>query len=362
MNRACAPGWGREHFLPAPGCFPPATEPRRDERVLACYILVPGDPQAALGHALAGLTRDGGQFEMIDWYADRAAAPMRLLDAAQRITPTLVFLQIQGPGVLTSTHLAELRTLCHHSAVIVQWDGDHRHDHTDGPDRDWFRELARGCDINAVTCTRDVLEYAEQGVRGASYLQIGCDTDLWRPTDPAPEVPEIVMLANYYPSMHRERIETCKRLTDEFPGKFSVYGRGWHHRPDIASGRFLEQHEEAAVYSAASAAVSMSIRNDLPRYTSDRLFRCLASGALTLVEEFPDMEGLGLEDSVNCRVFEDWYDLERIVSIWLSRAASCWWSTDIRAGARELALSHSWTARMRELSAMVETIRSQRAA
>src|SRR4029077_10849063 len=105
------------------------------------------------------------------------------------------------------------------------------------------------------------------------------------------------------------RRDLVARLGRRFEDEFAVYGSGWPIAPHVRP--FLRQAEEAVVYHAARAAISMSIRNDLARYTSDRLFRALAAGAYVLVERFPDAAGLGLFDGVNCRFWSDEPELRR---------------------------------------------------
>ena len=162
MRREAAPGWPAV-FLPAVGCRPPAVQPRRDERVLHVCLRVPGDPQNALAYALRSLTRDGGAYAELDWCATpREQLNHRLWEAARELRPTLVFAQVQTPGVFTATDFDVLRQHAP-GVVIVQWDGDHRHDHVDGEDRAWFRSLASACDASLVVCTRDVEEYARLG-------------------------------------------------------------------------------------------------------------------------------------------------------------------------------------------------------
>lgn len=345
-------------FLPEPGKRPPRAEPRRDERLLHVCLRVPGDPQNALADALRGLTERGGEYAEVDWIAAGASFPEKLLETAAKIQPTLVFAQIQTPGILTAGDVERLRRVSAPGVVVMQWDGDHRHDHTDVPERDWFRHLARACDINACVCTRDVEEYAEQGVPGAAYLQIGVDADIWGPSTPEPSGPEIVLLASYYSRLgYKTRLEAARMLSASFPGKFAVYGHGWNGVEGVSSRPFVPHLAEAPLYSKAVAAISVSIRNDLPRYTSDRLFRCLASGALTLVEKFPDMEGLGLLNGVNCVVWDSVEELKILVS-----DALTFWPVSrgslIRTAARDLALTHTWEARMKELAYMVERVRA----
>jgi hypothetical protein len=329
--------------------------------VLHICLRVPGDPQNALAKALQSLTVCGGAYAEVDWMASGVRLIDRIIDTASHVKPTLIFAQIQTAGILSGGEMDRIRRVCAPGCVIVQWDGDHRHDHTDGQDREWFRNLSQGCDINAVTCTRDVEEYAEQGVRGAAYLQIGVDTDLWRPTTPDIHAPDVVMLANCNARLGYEtRRSVARMLSQSYPDGFAVYGHGWEQEPGVRWLSFVPHQCEAPIYSRSVAALSISIRNDLPRYTSDRLLRCLASGALTLVEAFPDMEGLGLRDGYNCMTWCGEGELHYLVGKILENHSDRYYS-DIRCRARELALTHSWDARMGELMAMVQSIRETRA-
>lgn len=353
MIRQAAPNWGQT-FLPHPGCYPPAATPRRDERLIHVCLRVPGDPQTALANALRGLTRDGGTYAEVDWVPDPRHAGEKLRTIAQQLKPTFVFVQVQTADVLSVADLEVVRRFADPSCVIVNWDGD-RHYEADAPQRAWFRDLSRGCDASAVVCTRDAENYAKLGVKGAAFLQIGVDADLWKPTDPSPNTPAVVMLASDYPHLqsYNRRVDICRKLTAALPGQFAVYGYGWQ-RPDVASRPFLQHHEEAPVYSGAMAAVCMSIRNDLPRYSSDRLFRVLASGTVPLVEWFPDCEGLGLVDQVNCLLWHDWDELRCLVN------GPVLDNPGMRQAARALALEHTWEARMFELAAVTNTIREDR--
>jgi hypothetical protein len=327
------------------------------ERVLHVCLRVPGDPQAALARALRGIS---SEYAEVSWCeVPRPLLRQTLLETAHRVRATLVFAQIQTAGVIDPSDLPALRQVCDPSCVIVQWDGDRRFPPTH-PERSWFAPLGMACDASLVTCTSDASEWARMGVPRAGFLQIGVDADLWRPCEPAPNTPPIVALAgNYSLPGYERRTAIFRHLTQTYPGQFAVYGHGWG-QGDIASRPFLQHAEEAPVLSAARAALSMSIRNDLPHYTSDRLFRCLAAGALTLVEEFPGMRDLGLRHGVNCLIFRDWEGLRLLTDAILAPAGYPD-AAGIRAAARELALTHTWDARMVELLALVDTIRRERA-
>jgi hypothetical protein len=86
-------------------------------------------------------------------------------------------------------------------------------------------------------------------------------------------------------------------MTARYGARFGVFGMNWQLN---GSGHGAVQlAAEATVYSSARAALSISIDNNIARYTSDRLIRMLCSGSLCLVERFPDCEGLGLVDGAD---------------------------------------------------------------
>lgn len=367
MNRSAASCWPHT-FLPAPGCRPLAIEPRRDERVLHVCLRVPGDPQAALAAALKSISSD---YVEVDWMkvkqaGESVADVACVLARLQR--PTLVFIQAQTPGVLDWTGIAKLRPLCAPNCVFIQWDGDQHHA-PDAPQREWFVNLGRACDVSLICNTEYPLVYDRMGVR-CGYLNIGVDADIWQPTTPDIKAPPIVLLASNYAHIEKysRRVAAARMLSARFPTAFAAYGYGWELDGRVTGRPFVPHEREAPIYSKALAAVSISIRNDLPRYTSDRLFRCLASGVPTLVERFPDMEGLGLRDGTrdpswaegaNCYA---WSTLDELSALVCWVLDGCGRELLKMAGerGRQLALTHTWQARMAELAAIVESLRLER--
>ena len=338
---------------PAPGCFPPACESIRTERVL--HLACGGDQSDALSRALASL----GPLWTVRW---NEAKPLAVQDAigkaAREHWPTLVVMQIQrGGSPLTPAYVADLRTICAPECVIVNFDGDvYQAPGEDG--RRWFVDLGRVCDASLLVTTSWQAELAAAGVRHPGFLGVGVDADLYKPVGDCHDVPPIVALANghgpRYP-LYAHRDDLFARVATRWPGRFRLYGSGWERSTLPASER-LGSAMEAATYSSAGAALCISMRSDLARYTSDRLIRCLCSGGVPVVEAFPDMAGLGLQCGINCLSFTDWAGLQATIECvlgWLDLVT-------IRQEARELGLRHSWLAHMPELRAIVEAVREAR--
>ena len=354
MRRAAAPGWPHI-LLPAPGCYPPAAAPPRlhTERILH-LSLYPHEP-----HARLSLDTIAGCYRMVYWRGkDQGELVAEAVAAAQAIRPTLVFMQLQVPGVLEPEHIEIIRGHCAPEVVIVNWDGD-QHYEPRSKEREWFVRLGRVCDTSLVVNTEHPEDYTDCGVRHPGYLQIGIDPTVFHPVPPAQGVPNIVLLANGGHPVHRVRTQFVHELAACFgPERFGVYGAGWDRSRIQAARPALGLHHEAPVYAAAEVALSLSARNDLPRYTSDRLLRLLASGGVPVVEEFPDSEGLGLVGGWNCLLWHGWPELAACLQTALEMGQ------DERQAMRDAAVmqsrDHAWPARMLELLAIVEAVRADR--
>lgn len=349
MRRAACNDWPRI-LCPAPGAYPPAAERRGEERVLHVANF-PGEIGQMYLHTIAS------EYRMVYWPGRPPAAVVgEMLAAARSFRPTVVFIQIQCPGVLEPHHIEALRALCDPSCVICNWDGD-QHYEPRSRQRRWFVDLGQVCDASLVVNTEHPEVYAELGVRHPGFFEIAADPSIFHPTDPAPDVPPVVLLANASHAVHATRHDYVRTLDAQLgPARFGVYGSGWS---DLACGHdSLVPTQESAVYCAARAALSVSARNDLPRYTSDRLFRLLASGGVPVVEAFPDCAGLGLIDGHNCILWSGEAGLHAALEAALSMHPGE--TQAMRDAAADLGHDHLWPQRHRELLAIIDAVRGSR--
>jgi hypothetical protein len=415
--RAASSDWPRL-LTPAPGCLPPAAPWRREARVLHIALRTPYEKNPGMERDLRGIAQS---YAEVDWAGCRAPDRVAtILAATAALRPTLIFMQLQCGGVLDASTVSRMRALADPTCVIVNWDGDQHH-HPGSPQREWFAQLGRACDASLIPNTRHPEEYARLGAQHPGYLQVGYDPAIYRPVTPAPppapvpveprlqELPSIaleparyaagpmltmaqtppvgpaptrrggpaaaalaapgpiVLLANHYGHSagplslcHARRSALVAQLKAELGEQLGLYGASWPELGIAPCSRGLLPAEEAPVYGAAAAALAISIVNNLPRYTSDRLLRMLGSGALCLVEEFPDYAGLGLEDGVNCLLWRDLDSLRPLLQACL-KPDGYPAATAIRVAAVELAQqAHTWAARFLELLAIVDAVRASR--
>lgn len=338
-------------LVPPEKLLPPLVPHRQTERVLHFALKTPQDPQAALERALRSIAVE---YAEVDWCRDEYNAGGHLRNAAAALRPTLIFMQIQKAlPRFASRELRAVREVCDPSCVIVNWDGD-QHYEPEQHERAWFVELGRVADTSLVVNTDHPHRYGRMGVRFPGYLQIGYDERIYRPDTTSAYQPKraVVFLGQNYPHIaaYDRRRAAVRALRARFGDAFAAHGNGWTEADGGAP--FLPPADEAAAYWAAHAAISISIRADLPRYTSDRLFRLLGSGGVPVVERFADMEGLGLEEGVNC---VGWSSPDELCAIQLP---ADW---DPRPAAFALAYAHhTWQVRMQELLAIVDHVRARR--
>lgn len=356
--------WTRIAFCdPHPGQLPLTAEPTA-ERVLHMHLWTADDPQNSLAEAMRVLGVHG--HIRIDWTSLPGEDRTRVfVEAARELKPTLIFLQLQAPGVLDASTVASIRRELHDpSLVTIAWSGDvgHNNGPWNGVNDAWSYELAKHCDLMLFTGTGQVERHRARGMVNAAYLQIGFDEDRYfpGPDDAYGTKHEAVFLGqNYGPqwnSIPNNEAGVRRELVSRFsklPG-FAVYGGGWEH------GHGVAQAEVGNILRRSRLALSVSLTSDLGRYSSDRLIRAMACGTPTLVKRFADMEGLGLIDNENCIVWNTVDEAYEKAQYWLDQTRREQLRAIGRAGADLMKLRHTWGYRLRELAALVRTVRGEK--
>lgn len=348
-----------------PGCFPRRREPR-EERVLHVHLGAPGEPQTSLQSALYGLAAVGksphGKYRsvvQVNW-CDYAAKelPKVIMDAADLVQPTLIWMQLQGK-VLEPSFLRILRRR-HPNALIVSWCGDV------GRSPAWSHELAPEVDALLFSSQTQVEEHRAAGFPNAAYLQIGYDTDIHHETDPPGRIRpgDVCFLGQNYndagwtigheAQLRRDAVYTLNRELRKRDFMFEVYGQNWWSTVGVK-----DREQSAEVYRTCKAALSISLTSNLKRYSSDRLLRALACGPVVLVKKFAEMSSWGLRDGDNCVV---WDTVDELLE---SALEICKMPTidAFGIGRRGAALArehHTWGRRMKEQAVYLEYIREQR--
>ena len=303
----------------------------------------------------------------VDWPALPAGERDRtVLAAAASLRPTLVFMQLQGHGVLATGTLDQVRRVAAtNELVIVSWCGDVGgiHGPFPAPGDQWAFELSAHCNLMLYTSLSQVRAHRSRGMHNASYLQIGFDEDRYfegRDVDFGSRFDIAFLGGNYnqrpWPSLPGNdaalRATAAAVLEKEFGRRFGLFGSGWGR----AANR-LPPAQSGDVYRHSHLALSISICSFQERYSSDRLLRALACGGGVLMKTFDDWRSFGLVDGENVLA---WDTLDQALAL-----ARAWLAPERREDLRELGRRgaslarehHSWGIRMQELQPLLAAAR-----
>lgn len=309
--------------------------PMPEKRVLHIALNVPGDTQPALQRALESM----GQYSQVDWRANPGDKLREALLPELEKKPDLVFAQIQTPDVISDDLWRGIRS---NADCVVNWSGDVR-----DPMPEWYAKAAESVDLTLFTNLEWVEALRDKGLN-ADYLQVGFNPEIYHPWGPVQrDVPPIVFLANYYPhypkSPHRKEIALS--LRERYGDQYRTYGRGWPF-----STFWTKSHEEEArVYRAAKVAIGQS-QLDLPRYTSDRLFRAMGTGVCYVAHAY---DGLDEDYRAGCQLLQ-WRTFEQLFD-------KIDWALENEEGRRHIGTlgsevvhgRHTWMHRIRQLKDMI---------
>jgi spore maturation protein CgeB len=223
----------------------------------------------------------------------------QIVEITKDFKPDIVFMQIQEAGKI---HINTLKHLIDIKAWICNWNGDVRDDTPS-----WMIGLAPFVH-SMFTNMRDVTYMRSLGHK-ADWVEIGYDPEIYTPHGISnKDVPPIVYMGNNthnFP-MSAFRTKMCERLRAEFGNQFGQYGSN-----QGANGNFNHsQREEAAAYRNAKIAINVS-HYEIPKYTSDRMYRILGSGVMCLAKAYPGIT----EQFTDGQHLHIWNNLDELVEL-----------------------------------------------
>jgi hypothetical protein len=304
-----------------------------NRRVLHFALNTPKDNQPALERAL----RSMGPYKQIDRRLYSIEEGARLLQKeCDEWDPALVFMQLQTSHALKPEQVEKIKAP---GRTVVNWSGD-----VQAHLPSWYAEL--GADLTLLTNETWVEQLKAQGIN-ADYLQIGFNQEIFHPWGRKRENTEpIIFLGSDYGlfPLSQERRGMAEFLRKRYGKLFGCYGIGWRF-----TSEWLSWHDEAAAYRACKIAIGHS-QVELERYTSDRLFRAMGSGAFYLTKWYPAV----YQDYVDGVHLDWWYDLEELwgkIEFWLENERE---RQEIAHAGSELAHhDHTWLDRAYELTRLI---------
>jgi len=199
-----------------------------------------------------------------------------ILRIADEFKPDLIFIQVQDGGPISVQTVEQLSKI----SLAINWTGDARQ-----PIPLWYYHWSPYC-ITCFSNELDVNVFKQKGLK-SEYLQIGIDPEIFHYYE-GEKGNDIVFMANRY--MHfpesRNREFIANKLKKTYGNHFSLIGNGWPNANLNLNGN---QIAEARFYSGSKIAINHS-QFAIDRYSSDRLYRILASGCFCLSHHFPGIE------------------------------------------------------------------------
>jgi hypothetical protein len=299
---------------------------------------------------LAAFSKIGPCVELLSEGLPNPAA----IELARQHKPDLIWAQIQRNG--WQDWARGLRAAAGPDCTMVTWNGDVRTDVSQDLEP-WIITLAESFDLLlADNCT-----YPKKLANNAicsGYQCHGFESEIvWEPD--AEETGGAVFIgANYTQLDSGERSALFNFVEGSLPGLLTLYGTGWkNHRGGSGPA---EISVAGQIMRRAAVTITKSLFNNLERYTSNRLKYAFAAGAVTAVERFTDMGGLGLVPGHNCLVWSTREELVDLLRDW-TRPERAQDRQNIRERARALAVERfTWDRSVEELLAIVRDYRARR--
>ncbi len=297
------------------------------------------EPNTQMRKALRDIATSGyEELSHVD-YKDKIVLNRQVQAIAKKQVPNLVFLQQVGNYLTEDTINLLKRT----GATVVQWTGDARQ-----PTPQWFFDVGRLIDLTLFGNTEDIEVMQKAGLK-ADFLNISVDHTIYTPIS---KNPKIVFMGNNYNGIFpltQYRLDMCRFLKKEYGSDFQVYGMSYPN--DLGAINIMyNQEKEAEAYRNCKIAINCS-HFDLGKYTSDRLFRILFSGAFCLTKEFPQMETYLAEGKI-FDSFANLSELKEKIDYYLQNDLE---RSTIAQNGYNYAINHEkWSDRMQEMLKLIE--------
>ena len=191
-----------------------------------------------------------------------------------------VFMQIQEENVITDAAANAISQ----NSLGFNWTGDVR------TNIDWYSRMGKYF-VTLFTNMTDVEKMRNLGYR-SDYLQVGYDHKYYFPKSQQCHN-NITFCANYYSTSNypltKFRRDIVTALKIEFGDRFNLYGGNWQQCDIKSELEKVNNEQEAQIYRTCAIAINCS-HFDYSRYSSDRLFREMASGAFVLSHRYKDID------------------------------------------------------------------------
>lgn len=266
--------------------------------------------QPAIARELSKL----GQYYFLDWTAymefgaaGKNALEKEILRASKELNPDITFFHVQRAGVVSEQLFKQLNgTLLNYTYDVAL------------PIPEWYYEVAPYC-VTIFCDENGVRDFRLKGLQSEFALS-GYDDEIFNKTGKfnQGEFGDIIFMGNVYDKESQPfplielRNDMVDFLKTTYREQFKVYGNGWKYN----DGNFMfRENKEAEAYRSCKIGINIS-HFDLDRYTSDRMFRIMGSGAMCLTKWYPGIE-TDFVDGLHLKVWRDFDELKKLIDYYL---------------------------------------------
>lgn len=259
---------------------------------------------------------------------------------AAALKPDVIFFQLQTPDTLPIEILKKL------PGFKINWTGDVRH-----PLPNWYIDSGKYFDLTLFSNYTDVKDARKKHI-AADYLQTSADEHWYNANGPKHlKGPAIIYMGNHYPGsfpLSRLRYDMCKRLKDVYGTHFGIYGA---NMDELGAVNTMFNHQYcAALYRNSKIAINLSHYN-YERYSSDRMYRIMLTGAFCLSHHYKAIEK-DFEPGVHLDTWKTLDELQNKIEYYLGHEKER--QKIAAAGLKHILKFHTWAYRMKELKELIK--------
>lgn len=282
----------------------------KDKSVL--HIRIDSPPGYKSDAIAAAFVELGFEYFGVDWHRlnyqfGKDIMRKMIREKVDEVKPDLVFAHIQNPEALdeeTWDYLVRNSFVIHYTFDVRQ-----------SEEMQWMYDLASKVNYTFFASMEDVSRCKVRGIENVGHSHSSCDMNQYKPLGKNIYAFDVVFVGNKYDSSNlkfplaAQRQEMISVIDEKYNNRSMIYGLGQR-------GGMIQPDVEANIYNFSRISLSQNNFN-LTNYTSDRLWRIMASGSFCLTAYFPGIERI-FEKEIHLDWFNDFDEMVRLIDFYLS--------------------------------------------
>lgn len=335
--------------------------PPEDKRPLCLFVGIFA-PTYDSTYMVTGFEQAGYRVEVMDYQKIKYESGVeelqsRMVAKAAKDKPELIFLHIQNDNILNTVIVSTLQEIG--DVVIYNFDCRLK------DQIQWLYDLVPYVKLVCFSNMEDVQNCRDKGYYNTMVLQSSADYDVYKPIENKDAIPnefkhDIVFIGNRFDNSNmkfpeaKQRTEMVKLLQETYGDRFKAWGMGWDY------SRLVNRQEEVMIYNGCKIAITQNNFNRAD-YQSDRVYRSMGCGALTLMQFFPNVNKYFIKEVAGAWLYDEHED--NPFSMLLSEIDRYLLDEELRHkkamnGAAFVRAKHSWINRVNEIKIALKNVKT----